>query len=540
VLRREAAKSEKVSATPNRFVHDFTSVPARAAVRDVTASSGQPLDPATRAWFEPRLGRDLSDIRLHADAVADLASRSVDAGAFTFGRDIAFRRGAYDPSSGDGRRLLAHELTHAVQQGESRGSGEPVLGRVDDPVEREADRAAEALVSGAHATVQRHVHGGVVRRDPPAAPPTEREKIDKALASRNPADVVSILDFSSATEAEQITLIEILLYQAGTGAQDKTKLEQLWTSVTAGWTTDLLSRIAAKKTIWDDSIAAGAVLSPLLDPVRTEKTALETDAAPGSGKSLGEVGSSIAKLKDVSHDLAVIETGTGLYEGSRCTTSTAGTIRMGCDSFVEKVLEEAFTQQGRAKDWKKVMAKAKKNEASRKTKKGSSGIDVQAALQSEAGWKGILWAPDPKYKIPDAELSGAKGDEASWAAKRKVLKYGFKDFPGVKVHHKVTDYAPEAPNPGHGPASTTVKDTTQLDKLKKLPLGYLTAHGGYHTAIFSYGKVIELHWTAAADSVDVITQTDLETWAVGPTSGFHYYASGVIVAPAADVDAAFK
>lgn len=509
-------------------------------MRDVTASSGQPLDPATRAWFEPRLGRDLGDIRLHADAVADKASRSVDARAFTFGRDIAFRRGAYDPSSGDGRRLLAHELTHAVQQGDSTASGEPVVGRVDDPVEREADRAADALVSGAHAPVQRHAHARVVRRDPPAAPPTERDKIDKALASNDPADVVAILDFTSATEAEKISLIKILLYQTGTGAQDKTKLEQLWTSVTAGWTTDLTSRIAENKKQWDDSIAAGAVLSPLLDPVRAEKKALETDVAPGSGKSLGDVGSSIAKLKDVSHDLSVVETGTGLYEGSMCTTTTAGTVRMGCDSFVEKVLEEAFTQQGRAKDWKKVMAKAKKNEASRKTKKGSSGIDVQAALQSEAGWKGIFWAPDPKYKIPDAELSGAKGDEAAWAAKRKVLKYGYKDFPGLKIQHSVTNYAPEAPNAGYGSASTTVKDTTGLDKLKKLPLGYLTAHGGFHTAIFSYGKVIELHWAEAADSVDVITQTDLETWAVGPRSGFHYYASGVIVAPAADVDAAFK
>jgi hypothetical protein len=54
------------------------------------------------------------------------------------------------------------------------------------------------------------------------------------------------------------------------------------------------------------------------------------------------------------------------------------------------------------------------------------------------------------------------------------------------------------------------------------------------------GKVLEVHWSLEATNVDLIEETDLEKWAVGEISGFHYYASGAIVAPAAEVDAAFK
>jgi hypothetical protein len=59
-------------------------------------------------------------------------------------------------------------------------------------------------------------------------------------------------------------------------------------------------------------------------------------------------------------------------------------------------------------------------------------------------------------------------------------------------------------------------------------------------AFIIYGKVVEVHWDAETTDVDLIEQTDLEKWAVGPESGYHYFASGAIVAPDADIDAAFK
>ena len=78
--------------------------------------NGAPLPASERSFFEPRFGRDLSGVRIHSGGKADEASRSINARAFTLGSDITFARGEYRPGTGQGRRLLAHELTHTVQQ----------------------------------------------------------------------------------------------------------------------------------------------------------------------------------------------------------------------------------------------------------------------------------------------------------------------------------------------------------------------------------------------------------------------------------------
>lgn len=106
---------------------------------------GEPLAPSARAFMEPRFGADFGTVRVHADAEADRSARSVDALAFTVGRDIVFRAGRYDPDTEPGRRLLAHELTHVVQQGAVRpGVFRAALGQLDarDSSERLAERAA--------------------------------------------------------------------------------------------------------------------------------------------------------------------------------------------------------------------------------------------------------------------------------------------------------------------------------------------------------------------------------------------------------------
>ena len=79
-------------------------------------SGGQPLPASTRAFFEPRFGTDFSQVRVHTDSQAAETTNSIQAKAFTFGRNIAFGPGQYVPESHEGQRLLAHELTHVVQQ----------------------------------------------------------------------------------------------------------------------------------------------------------------------------------------------------------------------------------------------------------------------------------------------------------------------------------------------------------------------------------------------------------------------------------------
>ena len=89
---------------------------APPVVHDVLRSPGQPLASAAREFFEPRFGHNLSPVRVHTDTLAAAAARAVSAKAFTAGKDIVFGAGRYSPAAGRGRRLLAHELTHVVQQ----------------------------------------------------------------------------------------------------------------------------------------------------------------------------------------------------------------------------------------------------------------------------------------------------------------------------------------------------------------------------------------------------------------------------------------
>jgi hypothetical protein len=90
---------------------------------------GQPLDASTRMQMEEAFDVDLSAVRTHTGSQAASLSRDLGARAFTSGQDIFFGHGQYDPGSTDGRELLAHELTHVLQQ----GNGIPLAAGVSDP-----------------------------------------------------------------------------------------------------------------------------------------------------------------------------------------------------------------------------------------------------------------------------------------------------------------------------------------------------------------------------------------------------------------------
>jgi hypothetical protein len=118
-------------------------------VEGVLRAPGQALDPATRAFFEPRFGRDFSGVRVHTDRRAGESARAVGAEAYTVGCAIAFADGRYQPRTLHGRRLLAHELAHVAQQ---KGAADPVsdlrIGHPWDVAERNADWAAAQALRG--------------------------------------------------------------------------------------------------------------------------------------------------------------------------------------------------------------------------------------------------------------------------------------------------------------------------------------------------------------------------------------------------------
>ena len=112
-------------------------------VHRVLGSPGQPLDLATRAFMEPRFGRDFSQVRVHTDATAVESARALGAHAYTVGSHIVFGQGKLAPASSWGRRLIAHELAHVIQQNDM-----PALaGRL--AIQREGDESSATGDSGA-------------------------------------------------------------------------------------------------------------------------------------------------------------------------------------------------------------------------------------------------------------------------------------------------------------------------------------------------------------------------------------------------------
>lgn len=117
-------------------------------VREVLRSPGQPLTHETRAFMQSRFGHDFSRVRVHTDAKAAESARAVNALAYTVGRDVVLGAGRYAPGTAGGKGLLAHELTHVLQQRHAAPSGSIALGKPDDRFEEEASNMARALQQG--------------------------------------------------------------------------------------------------------------------------------------------------------------------------------------------------------------------------------------------------------------------------------------------------------------------------------------------------------------------------------------------------------
>ena len=127
---------------------DSGQMAAPPIVHEVLRSPGQPLDPAARAFMEPRFGHDFGPVRVHSGVAAEQSARDMNAQAYTVGQDIVFGTDRFAPGTNEGRWLLAHELAHVVQQsgaawlhpGQSQGEGLCApASDVDNTVRRFAD-----------------------------------------------------------------------------------------------------------------------------------------------------------------------------------------------------------------------------------------------------------------------------------------------------------------------------------------------------------------------------------------------------------------
>jgi hypothetical protein len=116
VQRQVEAEEDETLQTKSAIDHPSTVGASTHARIQSLKGSGQPLPPNQRAFYESRMGHDFSGVRIHAGTQAVDTAQSVQARAFTLGNNIVFNKGQYSPNNLEGKKLLAHELTHVVQQ----------------------------------------------------------------------------------------------------------------------------------------------------------------------------------------------------------------------------------------------------------------------------------------------------------------------------------------------------------------------------------------------------------------------------------------
>lgn len=166
----QCGRLQRKANDPDRGNNNHASIPP--IVHGVFRSPGQPLDPLTRAFMEPRFGHDFSRVRVHTGTEAVAATQAVNARAFAIGNELVFADGRYAPATEAGKQLLAHELAHVIQQQIGRGGN-------DRAAEDEADAAAGAIRHGRTAKFFGPSGGALQRQSnkPAAEEDAERDKI---------------------------------------------------------------------------------------------------------------------------------------------------------------------------------------------------------------------------------------------------------------------------------------------------------------------------------------------------------------------------
>jgi hypothetical protein len=138
-LKVQASRAADRAARGQRNLANTLTPPPAASVS--IPSRGMPLPATQRAWLEPTFGADLGAVQLHSDTGSAAAARAEHAQAFTAGRDIYFGDGSYEPQTGAGRHLLAHEVAHVLQQ-TARGDGARGVQATDSTGTGEVQRKA--------------------------------------------------------------------------------------------------------------------------------------------------------------------------------------------------------------------------------------------------------------------------------------------------------------------------------------------------------------------------------------------------------------
>lgn len=187
--RQHRLEGRRSGTLQRRAASNRTPDAAPPVVHEVLRAPGKPLDAETRAFMEPRFAYDFSRVRVHTGPQAADSARAINASAYTVGHNVVFGRGRYTPGTSTGKHLIAHELTHVLQQTDSTVlpafQTRLTINRPGDKYEQEANRIAEQMLHSA---------------DPSAGPADEMERrvrlssanrVQRDLALQSPPDVAA-------------------------------------------------------------------------------------------------------------------------------------------------------------------------------------------------------------------------------------------------------------------------------------------------------------------------------------------------------------
>lgn len=211
-------------------------------VHEVLREPGRPLDPTIRSFMESRFNHDFGRVRVHTDSRASQSAQAVDAHAYTVGQNVVFSSGQYTPNTMSGHRLLAHELTHVVQQEAFSGTS-ALAGSMQNPgensrLENEAARSANAINNGREVSFPLTSGGPSIMRDNggsgssspgvrytrpttgPSAPDLCENKTDITRTFRDfvaavPTHIANIPNIRASERTRLTTLANIVLHSEG-------------------------------------------------------------------------------------------------------------------------------------------------------------------------------------------------------------------------------------------------------------------------------------------------------------------------------------
>ncbi len=269
---------------------------APTSVDHVLSSHGSPLEPLLRQDMEQRFGHDFSRVRVHTDEGAERSAREVNANAYTVGKNIIFGADQYSPGSHEGRRLIAHELTHVVQQGYGAAQSESSVFKVDQQnstEKQEAHTAAHSISQAKPAIVAATSMKQLNRKC--SVPPTQvkhgkmsfsmQEDPDDPTTAKQKAKISFIPD-PKGPKTKRIDLIQIANVKFFDGStwtshhQDQADLEKFTTK--SGFHADVRpkeDKLTRRRNHNDPN------MSPVYPPSGTEKSIPLVD--PETGISLG-------------------------------------------------------------------------------------------------------------------------------------------------------------------------------------------------------------------------------------------------------------